>query len=193
VSKLRPGFLAQRELIAPHVEVFIETGTHTGIRCRNLRNLFPELHTIELNQELHREASLLLAPHKHVTCHLGSSGEVLPTIIDPAKRTLFYLDAHFVSTDPRCAGQRQHQCPLLGELDAICRVPWQVLPVILIDDAQFFWEWAWRRGWGTHGYDRSQFPRVADILTRASGLGLQEIATGKPMILLEPSPRWRKP
>lgn len=79
------------------LEVAVETGTYYAHTTAFFASLFDEVHTIELNQELHENACNFLSPFPHVTCHLGSSESVLKDLLPSlkGKRALFYLDAHW--------------------------------------------------------------------------------------------------
>lgn len=110
-----------------HLDVAVETGTYMGDTTAFLGNLFPEVHTAEVNAEFHAKASQKLKPFPNVTVHLASSekmlAELLPTLA--GKRAFFYLDAHW-----------NDYWPLLDELKVIAKTH-KDQAVILIDDAKY--------------------------------------------------------
>lgn len=140
----------------------IETGTQTGWDLRTMVPLFERIHTIELDENNYRRARRRLSGHRHVSCHLGDSRAVLPMIMDSDARTLFFLDAHYVAVK-NAVGMPHDQCPLMGELRSIFALDWKVRPVILVDDAPFFGEEFWETEQAA-GYDKAQWPRLAEIL-----------------------------
>jgi hypothetical protein len=187
VSRLHPDFLRRNGL--DKAQVFVETGTQGGVRVAKLRGMYQEIHTVELDPALHESAKSYLSKFPNVHCHLGSSPEVLPRIISDhdltGKETVFFLDAHFVATSPS-PGQVDNQCPVMRELDAIFAAAWRVRPVVLIDDAQLFWDWAWRRG-RNKGYDRAQWPRYEEIEAKAKMHGYSVSFDGYVLILKVPN------
>lgn len=150
-------------------DVLTETGTQSGQGIARCQHLFKELHTVEIDPTLYAAAKAKLAQYQHVHCHLGTSPSVLRQIIDASKRTLFWLDAHYVATDPS-PGLVENQCPLLDELAAIFSVAWQTPPTILIDDARMFQEWFWKSN-RSQGYDAVQWPKLAEIVAMAASHG----------------------
>jgi hypothetical protein len=98
----------------------------------------------------------------------GTSPDVLPKAIDPSKKTVFWLDAHY---EPGCddtLDSKYGQCPLLCELSIIVRQPWKTLPIILIDDASIFLsQKVW---WDTYAHpmlkreDWPTFQQIYDVL-----------------------------
>lgn len=98
----------------------------------------------------------------------GSSPDVLATILDPAKSTLIWCDAHWqgLADRPDEMDPKYGQCPLLAELRAILAVPWRVSPIILMDDCHQFSSDAWWEKYGAP-FDRKQWPswqQIYDLL-----------------------------
>lgn len=111
-------------------EVFVETGTYKGNTTARMARHFRDVHTIELSEELYRRASDRFENQSNVTCHHGSSPDVLrslaPTIDEPA---IFYLDAHW------SGGVTAHgevEVPLLEEIDII--LARNMPDIIIVDD-----------------------------------------------------------
>ena len=142
-------------------DTLIETGSKSGTGIKYCGRLFRECHTIELSYVKFRAVKAFLSKYKTVQCHHGDSATEIAKIANPKRKTLFWLDAHFVKTDPTSAGA-EDQCPLMRELAAIFAVPWRTPPTMIVDDAHLFQESYWRLS-RSKGYDKKQFPRVAEI------------------------------
>jgi hypothetical protein len=156
--------------VLPHIwgEVYIETGVSEGtsmaVAAAFYRPAFKELHGIECDWEMVEKARQRFAGDQRITICYGSSPLWLPDVIDPSKRTVFWLDAHYDGAKPTSFDPRHGQCVLLDELKIIMAVPWQVQPTILIDDSSTFCSdlW-WERGAHGHGMDRRQNPTFQQI------------------------------
>jgi hypothetical protein len=78
------------------IQIAVETGTLFGNSTAEMGKHFPEVHTIELNDELHTKAVQRFENFGHIHCHHGNSGEVLGWLVGKLdKPTIFYLDAHW--------------------------------------------------------------------------------------------------
>ncbi len=79
------------------IDTVVETGTHRGASTRLFAILFEHVHTIEISESSYRISKEFLKDSPNVTCHLGSSEDVLRAILPSLqeKRILFYLDAHW--------------------------------------------------------------------------------------------------
>jgi len=119
-------------------EVFIETGTQNGKTMRLVCELFKTCHGIEVSPRFYQQASKVQRPH--VRIYLGHSPDVLPNLLEKDRKTVFWLDAHYIG-GPQLT---EVQCPLMEELKVITGVKWSVKPTILIDDARFFEEGFWK-------------------------------------------------
>jgi hypothetical protein len=148
-------------------EVFIETGLGHGHALRAaLAQPFLTLHSIEIDPQLIAQCGLA---DPRLTLHHGSSPEILPRIIDPARSTMFWLDAHYsagqytsdAGRDLAQLDPRYGQCPLLAELAIIVGVCWRRAPWIYIDDAVCFQAPVYEGMWAP--YDRSQYPTEDQI------------------------------
>jgi hypothetical protein len=138
--------------------IAFETGTFLGKGTRFLAENFRRVVTIELSEELHREAKASFAGIANIECLQGNSAEVLARILPsyPASEAaFFFLDAHWSGDqsvdwqNSRWKGFRRdtahlgkgtlptgpEQCPLLEELAVIAQA-WPGEAYILIDDTR---------------------------------------------------------
>ena len=115
------------------IERAIETGTYKGGSARILASVFPEVVTIELDEELHRRAAERLSRQPAITAVQGSSRVRLGPLVDAARPTLYWLDGHW--SGGVTAGE-DDECPVLDELAAIASG--HPDDCILIDDARLF-------------------------------------------------------
>ncbi len=125
--------LLQRALPLP---VFVETGTFHGDTIAEVADRFDEVHSVELSEELFREARDRFADRPTIHIHHGDSAAFLSAIHPQieGRGVLYWLDAHWCVAEAT-AGQTS-QCPLLDELAAL--QPIDETTVILIDDARLY-------------------------------------------------------
>ena len=97
-----------------------------------LAEIFPQVITIELSDELYRGASAELAALPNIRLFHGDSRELLRDVLTPAAPTFYWLDGHW--SGGSTAGE-QAECPLLAELDAISGG--HPNDAIVVDDARF--------------------------------------------------------
>lgn len=118
------------------LDVFVETGTFEGEAVARVRELFGEIHTVELSDHYHAVATERFAADPHVTVHHGDAPRVLEELRPSleGKSVLYWLDAHWCVAD-ETAGE-QSQCPLLDELASLGRL--DETSVVLVDDARLF-------------------------------------------------------
>lgn len=89
------------EFLRRHVDIskypcVVETGTLFGDSAQRISEVFPEVHTIEIQPTLYANACKRFMGRSGVTCHYGDSATVLPTLLPRlSKPTIFYLDAHW--------------------------------------------------------------------------------------------------
>lgn len=143
-------------------DVFVETGTYYGETAENaLKAGFPLVYSMEIFKSHYDTAKKRLKEHANVKLFLGSSPDILKTILDRTLPTTFWLDAHYQGHSTDEQDLKYGQCPTLAELDVIFKEPWKVLPIILIDDAFMFD--------GVNPlpdyYDTKQWPSLAEIKT----------------------------
>lgn len=132
-------------------QAFVETGTFLGETAAWAGEWFAEVHTIEIDAELHQKAKERLAGSP-VHLHLGDSLQILGDLVPrlPAG-TVFWLDAHYSGSG---TGKGATECPVLKELALIAAVP---QAVILIDDARCF------LGPLPPPHDSAQWPGIDEI------------------------------
>ncbi len=155
-----------------HGEVFIETGFGHGETLSYVveRPNFKKIYSMDINPVLIEFGRHRFQDDPRVKILQGKSSEVLRTICDPTKQTVFWLDAHYsagiytqdVEMDRKLIDEKgEGDCPLLKELAIIKSVAWETPPTILIDDACLFLPEPYQGPWLQ--YDRSRFPTTEEI------------------------------
>ena len=147
------------------LRVLIETGTYLGDMIYATRDVFDEIHSIELNPKFFEIAKKRFARDARVTIVQGDSGEVLGQVLSRVNRPcLFWLDGHY--TAGKYAIRPDSETPIEKELRHIAKHPLKNAHVILIDDARDFTgtgdypaldtlkEWAEREGFGRFEVER---------------------------------------
>ncbi|NDB61554.1 hypothetical protein EB001_24405 [bacterium] len=122
-------------------DTFIETGTYIGETVDHILTTdFKNIHTIELNDQLYKDAVEKYKDEPRVTCWQGDSVDCLKTVVDnldgPAT---FWLDAH--ASGP-LQGGKSGGTPVLDELDIIASHPCKE-HTIIIDDCRLFGSNEW--------------------------------------------------
>ena len=114
---------------------FVETGTYLGDTPWRLRDVFDEIHTIELSPVLSAFAKQRFKDFPKIHVYQGDSGELMAEVVRKLRTpTCFWLDSHWSAG---FTAKAKMNCPILRELEAIfqnCNVPY----AILIDDAADF-------------------------------------------------------
>lgn len=155
-----------------HADVFIETGTHIGKSTARVAELYPVVYTIELHPQWHALAKERLQRFPHVKCLCGDSVTLLKDVIDPTRRTVFWLDAH-------CDGSTPEIPPdpgmILRELEVVLSLDWQAPFAALIDDAEKFGERFWRLE-HSKCHKREYWSTVADVTAFIQRYGLDHKA-----------------
>lgn len=114
--------------------VLIETGTYLGDMVQAQLNYFKKIISIELSEELHRNAVKRFEKHPQVEILQGDSGAVLKELVSKINEpVLFWLDGHY-SAGVTAKGDKE--TPVLEELRTILGSPYE--HGILIDDARLF-------------------------------------------------------
>lgn len=115
-------------------KVFVESGTFHGGTAKWAAKHFPEVHTIEKDEQLFRAHHDELTELEGVASYLGDSRKKLPEILDKigGQSAVFWLDGHW--SGKGTAGECD-ECPLFGELQCLSE---RRSDIILIDDARFF-------------------------------------------------------
>lgn len=154
-------------------EVYVETGLNRGDSLANAcaHWSFRRLVGIEVNPESAEHCRRRFLGDARVQVLQGSSASLLAGVIDPAKRTVFWLDAHECGGAPETRDPQGGPCPLLAELRAIATAPWKHKPVILIDDAMCFCSAGeWRRRHGGDWFRQEDYPTFGDIFDALGGV-----------------------
>lgn len=154
---------------------FVETGTWEGhgIMGAIIAGCFPEIHSIELSEELCQRAKVFFKDyrfdgkhHDHVHLWQGDSGTVLADVIQNINAPItFWLDAHFSGLN---SAKGAENCPVLRELDCIQRHPIKT-HTILIDDVRLF---------GTNEFDYIPLETVIAKIKQINPAYVIEIADG---------------
>jgi len=127
------------------LHILVETGTHFGQMLNAQKNLFREIHSIEMDSWKVRLAKKRFARCQNIRIYEGDSAKVLPEVITKIKEPcLFWLDAH--------DGDRSS--PIRAELDCIYKHP-VAGHVMLIDDAPCF-------------DGRTDYPKVEELQRQAA-------------------------
>ena len=122
--------------------VLVETGTFLGDTVEFFKHTFIKVISIELAEELAKNAMKRFEQDKNVTIIQGDSGKVLRQVISEASiPILFWLDGHYSSEffmgDVYVKTARTEvDTPIVEELKTIMAS--QFSHVILIDDARLF-------------------------------------------------------
>lgn len=111
----------------------VETGTYLGDGARLLADIFPEVVTIELSDQLYEKARSSLRDRPGIETLHGDSRVLLAGLVDPDVATLFFLDGHW--SGGQTAGQ-ESECPVLEELAALRGG--SPNDCLFIDDARLF-------------------------------------------------------
>jgi hypothetical protein len=115
---------------------FIETGTFMGDTCFEMKDVFKQIDTIELDEKLAKRAIKRFAPYPSVHVWEGDSSVKIVEILRglPKNTTaLFWLDGHFSGTT---TAKADLNTPVSAEVDAIFKHSKD--HVILVDDARLF-------------------------------------------------------
>lgn len=116
-----------------HLVRAVETGAFLGGGARRLGRIFPQVVSVELSERYARLAADATNDVPHVRIVHGHSAEVLPTLVDPTRPTLWFLDGHWMGGDT--AGQSD-ECPVLREIMALDGG--HPDDVVVVDDARLF-------------------------------------------------------
>lgn len=135
-----PTEQTKRAIIRDYAErsgcrIFVETGTYRGDTLVAVSDLFEELHSVEIDETLYRQATERFRGEPKIHLHQGDSGLVLLRIAANYREPiLFWLDGHASGGD---TGSGEKHTPILEELKVIMSHPVRS-HVVLIDDAMDF-------------------------------------------------------
>ena len=77
-------------------QIFVETGTYLGETTNTAKDIFQQVHTIEIKKEFFENARAKFSQCLNVLCHLGDSSILLENICKTLnKPTCFWLDGHW--------------------------------------------------------------------------------------------------
>jgi hypothetical protein len=117
------------------LRTFVETGTFLGDTALWASTRFDRVVTIELSENLYRQASDRLSAYRNIEVVRGHSVQVLadlvPTLSEPA---VFWLDSHWCGASS--SDGEDQECPLIEELRILGRS--SVAHSFLVDDARLF-------------------------------------------------------
>lgn len=116
--------------------VLVETGTYFGDMLIANHRHFDRLVSIELGEELWKNASQRVAGFAHVTVVHGDSAarlrEIVATLAEP---TVFWLDAHY---SDGVTARGESETPILEEIKVIIEAERLGGSVVMVDDARCF-------------------------------------------------------
>jgi hypothetical protein len=119
----------------PHPRVFIETGTYRGDTVAAIKDMYPSVISVEVDETLFKNACVRFAADNNVHIVHGDCARVLTTILttlhEPA---VFWLDGHYSGGE---TGKGEGEDPILISLNQIAALPAQD-HVIFVDDARTF-------------------------------------------------------
>lgn len=125
-----------------NLTVMVETGTFLGDMVEAMRGAFDRIYSIELSENLYKQAVRRFRGAKNVTLIHGDSGDVLGRLLQTggaglpeiSQPTLFWLDAHYSSG---VTARGEEETPIYEELRQIL-ADHRNAHVIIIDDARCF-------------------------------------------------------
>jgi hypothetical protein len=116
-------------------QTLVETGTYYGEMIDAMHNLFKNVISVELGEQLYSQALQRFSDYPNVVILHGDSGELMPRIIaNLTGPTLFWLDGHF---SEGITARGVLRTPIIQELHAILAAPMSQ-HVVLVDDARCF-------------------------------------------------------
>jgi hypothetical protein len=117
------------------LNTFVETGTYLGDTIWSLKDLFEQIYSVELSEELYRRAKKRFSGYSNIHLLQGDSSEKLFDVVRQLRTpALFWLDGHY-SGGITAKGEKV--CPIYDELEAVFS---SIIKghVIVIDDARLF-------------------------------------------------------
>jgi hypothetical protein len=132
-----PIDLAESLVMAGALTAAVETGTFLGDTAIALRNLVPNVWSVELIDSMYRQAQAHVGKREGIELLLGYSPEVLERLASEVTGpTLFWLDAHGKTDGVPDVPSGCLECPVLDEIAAIAKFPRAEDSCILVDDAR---------------------------------------------------------
>ena len=148
INRLKvPSYKKKRSILEKYrknydPKILVETGTFLGDTVEFFKKKFDHVYSIELSEELFREAKKRFVNDINVTILQGDSGEVLKNLVMAINApALFWLDGHysyeFYVGDKFIKTARGNKVtPIISELNILLNDKHQ--HVVLIDDARLF-------------------------------------------------------
>ncbi|MEM3484492.1 MAG: hypothetical protein QXI12_02575 [Candidatus Methanomethyliaceae archaeon] len=136
-----PPFIVKLQTVKDYarefdLHVFVETGTFMGDMVDGVKDVFDEIYSIELSDDLYREAAKRFARARHITILHGDSGQVLKEVLPRVNQPcLFWLDAHYSGG---ITAKGASETPIEREIANIFGLSSPTRHVILVDDARCF-------------------------------------------------------
>ncbi|NJR76863.1 MAG: hypothetical protein HC773_31660 [Scytonema sp. CRU_2_7] len=95
--------------------VFIETGTYLGVTTKRCAPIFNKLYTIELDENLAKQAKEYLSNNKNIKVIQGDAVKILPNLLEGEEisNALVFLDGHFSGGITACGDSPE---PAIEEL-----------------------------------------------------------------------------
>ncbi len=156
-------------------DTLIETGTNVGDTMEEMRHYLKDVYSIEIGPQLYENAKKRFANCANVHLIWGDAGEILGPLLsflDPARKVIFYLDAHSRYDETSPAG-RGIGTSVPKEVAAIAR--YRPKSVVLIDDARLF----------THKFNKD-WPELTATIEGIEALNLWNVELKNDMIRLTP-------
>ena len=115
--------------------LFFETGTYLGDMIQVVKDDFKHIYSVELSEQLYRQAQLRFKKDHHITLLQGDSGKVIQESLKQIQEPcLFWLDAHYSGG---ITAEGDKLSPVMEEVIIILTHSVKK-HVILIDDAREF-------------------------------------------------------
>ena len=115
--------------------LFFETGTYLGDMIQVVKDDFKHIYSVELSEQLYRQAQLRFKKDHHITLLQGDSGKVIQKSLKQIQEPcLFWLDAHYSGG---ITAEGDKLSPVMEEVIIILTHSVKK-HVILIDDAREF-------------------------------------------------------
>ena len=117
-----------------NISTFVETGTYRGDMVWAMLKTFEEIISVELGEQLWKDACKRFSKYSNVKLLQGDSGVILKDVVPQLKNNvIFWLDGHY-SAGNTAKGEKD--CPIYEELDSILKS--NLNHILLIDDARLF-------------------------------------------------------
>lgn len=151
------------------LNVFVETGTYLGHTLAFLESHFESLHSIELSDELYREAALRFEGSAKIRVWHGDSGRVISDVLRMVDApALFWLDGHYSGG---ITAKGDEMTPIKAELEQISRHRLFEKHVVVIDDMRLF------------GVD-PDYPKREDLDSWIAAIGFNVVGSAHDLLFL---------